>query len=127
MLLQFLVLSFQLARIAPDVQETGEALLSALPSLLLGVLALSGLTVLPLMFAFGVLLTFRVAGPVYRFEQFLRSVAKGEQVEPCVLRDGDQLENLCEAINAATAPLRDQVARDRSAEPTASPELRRVG
>ena len=116
MLLQFLVMSFLLARVAPGVQETGQELLSKLPALLLGVLAFSALAVLPFMFAFGVLLTFRVAGPVYRFEQFLAAVARGEQVEPCKLRDGDHLENLCEAINVATEPLREQVASCRSDE-----------
>jgi len=55
---------------------------------------------------FGILLTFRLAGPIYRFEQYLRSVARGEQIGPCKIRKGDELQFLCDAINDATEPLR---------------------
>ena len=58
--------------------------------------------VLPAVISVGILLTFRIAGPIYRFEEYLKAVARGENVGPCKIRKGDQLQPLCDAINAAT-------------------------
>jgi hypothetical protein len=54
----------------------------------------------------GVLTTFRVAGPLYRIEMFLKQVARGEKPADCRLRKGDELVEFCEVVNLATAPLR---------------------
>ena len=63
---------------------------------------------LPLVFAVGVLTTFRFAGPVYRFEQFLKNVIAGKAPADCRLRKGDHLQDFCQLLNQATAPLRVQ-------------------
>lgn len=55
----------------------------------------------PLMLVVGVLITHRVAGPIYRFEQHLTAIAKGENPGVCRIRQGDELQGLCDAINAA--------------------------
>ena len=58
------------------------------------------------------LVTFRIAGPIYRFEQYLAGIAEGRQLGPCRIREGDELVELCARINEATAPLRrGQLAR----------------
>ena len=58
--------------------------------------------------AVGILVTFRVAGPVYRFEQHLGSLARGEDPGTCRIRKGDELQDLCASINAAVETLRGQ-------------------
>ena len=105
LLMQFLLLGYRLTSQASLLDGSGE-LAMQVPGLLLRVLVFSVLVLLPLIFAFGVLLTFRIAGPVYRFEEYLSSVARGEQVGPCRIRKGDELQSLCNAINAATESLR---------------------
>jgi hypothetical protein len=52
-------------------------------------------------------MTHKVAGPIYRFEVFLERILRGEQPGPCKIRKGDELQYLCEILNAATAPLRE--------------------
>lgn len=53
----------------------------------------------------GILLTFRFAGPLFRFEKHLREIAAGEHTRPCRIREGDQFESLCNAINGAVERL----------------------
>ncbi|MCP3920282.1 MAG: hypothetical protein GY711_32550 [bacterium] len=113
MLLQFLLLSWQLIDSAGELAGVGGQLADQIPGMIVNVLAISVVVVAPLVLSFGILLTFRIAGPVYRFEQFLRSVAEGEQVEPCRLREGDELQSLCELVNAATASERARAAARR--------------
>lgn len=60
----------------------------------------------PLTIGVGILVTFRVAGPAYRFEQYLKAIARGEDPGPCRLRHRDELQPVCDAINAAVARLR---------------------
>ena len=66
---------------------------------------------LPLIVAVGVLVTFRVAGPVYRFEKWLEAIAKGEDPGPCRIRRGDQLHELCDRLNQAVEALRAEEKR----------------
>ena len=60
----------------------------------------------PMILALGVVLTHRIAGPLYRFEMFLTSVMAGEHPEPCRLRNGDELMEFCDLLNEVTEPLR---------------------
>ena len=100
------------------VLPTGSAeVIDLAPGLLASVLLASFLLFTPILTAVGVLVTFKVAGPVYRFETFLRDVAGGSQVDECRIRKGDELQELCEAINAATAEQRERNAA-RAAERT---------
>jgi signal transduction histidine kinase len=79
--------------------------MDALPGILSEILIFTFGLVMPLIFAVGVLITHRIAGPVYRFEQYLGQVARGEEVGPCRIRSGDELQDLCDVINDATAAL----------------------
>lgn len=106
-LMQTLIIWLRLAEAANLLPESaGNALMAMLPKLPLEVLLVSFGIVLPFTFAIGVLATFRVAGPIYRFEQYLKEVINGTQVGPCKLRQGDELQQLCDLINEATEPLR---------------------
>lgn len=86
-----------------DAEELRELLNDILMSKLLASLALgAGLTI-----AVSMIVTFRIAGPVFRMSSFLRRVRDGEQTAPCSLRKGDAFGDLCEVINEVTEPLRD--------------------
>jgi hypothetical protein len=63
--------------------------------------------VVPVALSLAVLLSHRVAGPMYRFRVFLTDVKEGRQVEPCRIRDGDEYQEFCVLINEVTAPLRE--------------------
>jgi len=106
LLLQYLLVTAHLTEAATRMPDGGSHLMSILPEMMMKVLLLSFLVVLPLMFCVGVLTTFRIAGPVYRFEQYLTAVAQGKEDGPCRLRKGDELWDLCDKINEATAALR---------------------
>lgn len=106
LILQTLLLGALLARFAEVLPQDGPVLLQELPSMLTWAILLSLGICLPLTFCVGVLVTFRVAGPLYRIEQYLRQVARGETIAECRIRKEDELQELCSLVNEATAPLR---------------------
>jgi hypothetical protein len=113
LLLQFLLLGMSLSELAADLPEGGPLLASRVPEMLLSAVGVSMLLALPLIFGFGVLITHKIAGPVYRFEQYLEQIARGEEVGPCKIREGDEFQVLCEKLNEAIAKLREnRVAQD---------------
>ena len=110
--LQFLLFGNRLAAALSRVDPGNGELLEIVPGVLVEVLVYSLLLVLPALFAIGILITFRIAGPLYRFERFLDAVARGEQAEPCRLRENDALQELCEKINVATSGLRERTGAE---------------
>lgn len=110
LILQFLLFTSSLTELAAEIPEDGALLMERIPAHVQRILLVSFLIFLPLSFCVGVLVTFRVAGPLYRFEMYLKQVIRGEKPADCRLRDGDELQGLCELINQATAPLRQQDA-----------------
>jgi len=98
-LLQILVLGRRLSEMSMMLPNDGAYLHTLTPGLLTDVLLFSFGLLLPLTFAVGVVVTFRIAGPVYRFEQYLGAVRRGEATEPCRIRRGDELQDLCDEIN----------------------------
>jgi hypothetical protein len=106
LLTQWLLLSSMLAHAANDMPVGGEYLLDLIPGLLGRSLLFSVLLALPMTMAVGILATFRITGPIYRFESYLREVVSGTQLGPCKIRKGDALGELCGLINAATEPVR---------------------
>jgi hypothetical protein len=116
-LLQALLIAMRLSERAAFLPtNAGNALIEMIPRLPLEVLLLSFGILLPLTFAVGVLVTFRIAGPVFRFEQFLKEVINGTQIGPCRIRRGDALHELCDLINEATEPLRQSRTGPQSLE-----------
>jgi hypothetical protein len=82
-------------------------------------LALSVLIVLPLMLLVGVLATHRYAGPIFAFRGFLEALTRGERPEDLRLRKHDELKDVCDLLNRATAPLRRRDAPRADARETA--------
>ena len=106
LLTQWLLFSSLLANSAHKMPVGGEYLLDIVPSLLYRSLFFSVLIALPLTLVVGVQATFRISGPIYRFESYLKEVIRGTQLGPCKIRQGDLLPELCELINQATEPVR---------------------
>jgi methyl-accepting chemotaxis protein len=103
-LLQTLLMHWQLAELGVDRQATVP---SEVVSVIVGRMQwLAFLVCLPLTLIVGVAVTFRWAGPIYRFEQHLAAIARGENVGPCRIRKGDELHDLCTRINEAVDALR---------------------
>ncbi len=121
-LFQVVLLNYSLMRLARDMVDS-DVLLSSMSGLLVTNLLVTLAVLVPLMRVFGILITHRVAGPVYRFEQHLSSIARGEDPGPCTLRKGDELRELCEIINDAVKTLKEG-APSRSAEDEESPAKR---
>ena len=65
-------------------------------------LLITSAILVPASIVFGALVTHRIAGPVYRFECYLTDIAEDSARGPCRIRKGDELHELCAAINRAT-------------------------
>ena len=103
-----ILIALTLSQLAGKLPNDGGILLTALPEFLRTNLLLTLALLVPLTIGIGVVATFKIAGPLYRFEQFLRAVRDGEQTEPCRIREGDELRELCQLLNEVTAPLRER-------------------
>ena len=131
-LLQSLHVGLRLSELSASMPEGGSYLMAVMPELPLEILLVSFGMLLPLTIAVGILVTFRIAGPVYRFEKFLKAVIRGEEVGPCHIRKGDEFQELCELINEATSAARELRARELSKVDSAPAlekpqELRKAG
>ncbi len=104
--LQYLVFQRVLVEAAAELPHDGAALLVQTNGRLALVFGVTVLLLLPATFAVGLLVTHRLVGPIYRFEKYLAQVIAGETREPCRIRKGDELVELCELINRATEPVR---------------------
>jgi hypothetical protein len=116
LLVQTTYLGLLLVELAASMPAGGDFLERVAGDLVLKALVVSMLLLLPLTALVGVHMTFRVAGPLYRFHQYMRSVAAGDDPGPCRLRDGDEFQELCDLINAGLERTRrdahDQALRD---------------
>lgn len=108
--LQATYLSTQMFDLATTLPTGGNVLESEIPGFVAKSLGVSFLILLPLTIAVGILVTFRIAGPIYRFEQWLALIAAGEEPGPCTIRKGDHLHELCEVLNEAVDHLKAEAA-----------------
>jgi len=116
LLLQFLVLGARLTSHTSSLAGISGEVVDAVPRALLETLAFSMIVLLPIIFLVGITITLRIAGPLRRFESFLGGVARGEQIGPCKIREGDRLQGLCDLINDATEPVRRASGKLRESE-----------
>ncbi len=117
LLTEFLLLAARLTSFAADMPSGGDYLASEMPGLLWGIVAFSFGVLLPTIIGIGILITFRLAGPIYRFKQHLRAVADGKRPGRCHIRKNDELEDLCELINLAIDKARQEGPLEAPAEP----------
>lgn len=104
--LQAMVFLDMLGELARSLPSDGAVLMTEASERTVWVLALSFGLLLPATFLVGLLVTHRLVGPIYRFEVYLKQVIRGETREPCRIRKGDELHELCDLINRATEPAR---------------------
>ena len=117
LLTQVLMLGAQLTTTATEMPSGGLYLASELPGMLIQSLLLSFLVLLPAVLLIGIRVTFKIAGPLHRFERYLEDIRKGEWPEPCRIRESDQLQDFCGLLNAALESARAQgEAHGRQAE-----------
>jgi len=107
--LQFVLMTAELHQVANRLPSDGSALLQQSNGIVIKLVLVSAAIFLPLTLLVGVLSTFRIAGPVYRFRRFLEAIKDGESPEDFRLRDKDELQDLAKLLNDATRPLRVQV------------------
>ncbi|MDP2913017.1 MAG: methyl-accepting chemotaxis protein [Candidatus Omnitrophota bacterium] len=67
------------------------------------------LLITPLVALIGILLSHKIAGPIYRIEQVLGSMASGDLTAHIVLRKGDELTGLADHINTLTDSIKSAV------------------
>lgn len=75
---------------------------------------LSVLLVSPLVALVGIMLSHRIAGPIFRMEAFLKNMAAGDLTSKITLRAGDELINLSDGMNDVAETLRASFQRQRS-------------
>jgi signal transduction histidine kinase len=120
MLFQFVILTTTVSTIGTRLPNDSQIFFNSIFELLLRSFLASLAIALSLTFVAGVLLTHRIAGPIYRFTQFLGAVNRGEHPGECRIRKNDELKDFCELLNVTTEPLRRQ-GEAREAEPDEAP------
>lgn len=63
----------------------------------------------PLVVVISIILSHRIAGPVFRIGKYLKSIASGDLSANLHLRKNDELQDLAEAINEMTGELKSRV------------------
>ncbi|MHC4375654.1 MAG: hypothetical protein ACYS26_03545 [Planctomycetota bacterium] len=111
-LFQIILVNRALSELGAQLPREGDLLLQAIPSLIRSSVMLTLAFLVPFMMGVGLVLTHRIAGPIYRFEQYLTAVAAGEHKGACKIRQGDELQDLCDAINDAVSALESRRSDD---------------
>lgn len=115
LLLQFALLGAFLTRFASALPEGGARVAEQGMEMLVGALMASLVLIVPVAIGVGILTTFKIAGPIYRFERYFEELARGEWNGPCQIRKGDALQETCDKLNAAVAALRETRAAREAA------------
>lgn len=111
LLIQLALLNFDLRATAQRMNDPS-VLITSIPHILGRAALFSAGMVIPLTVGIGIVVTHRIAGPIYRFEQHLSAVARREATEPCRLRDGDEFQDLCLRLNEAIEALSGLATRE---------------
>ncbi|MFN0008259.1 MAG: hypothetical protein ACKVXR_10150 [Planctomycetota bacterium] len=111
------LIAMTMSRLAKTLPNDGAELSERMPEFVRTNLILAFLVLTPVMLFIGVIATFKICGPLYRFEQFLRAVRDGRQIEPCRIRKDDELQDFCTLLNEVTAPLRERAIHESGPKP----------
>ena len=104
-LFQVVLLNRSLAELAKKMPRDGDLLMSELGSIAQTNVMLSLGFLIPFMLGVGLIMTHRIAGPIYRFERFLEQVLSNDTNGPVRIRKGDEFQELCDRINDVVAVL----------------------
>ena len=109
-----LLINFQMSLAALwsiSVQPTGtvESALDQIRHVMVKKFLISVGMAIPLAVSLGILYSFKFSGPVYRFKKYFLDLVTGRWDERCSLRKGDDLQDVCDAINSAVGTLRERI------------------
>ncbi len=79
------------------------------------------------LFIWGIIMTHRVAGPIYIISRYLRQMASGEPPKPRPLRKGDELKDFFESFSSMLASLKERASQESKLLDTAIGELKKNG
>jgi signal transduction histidine kinase len=68
----------------------------------------SSIVLILIIFAYCIIITHRIAGPIYRLEETIDKLSKGEKADFIVLRDGDELTDLANKMNKLVEKLNEK-------------------
>jgi hypothetical protein len=111
-LVQTVALGWSLGELADSTRAPG--VWEHIPEILQRNLISTLKVLVPLVMSAGILLSFRIAGPLYSIERYLRDVARdgpgapGTKGRRCSVRNRDELQELCRLVNAAVDRLREE-------------------
>jgi hypothetical protein len=111
-----------LARAAENLPNDGVLLLAEIPGALIHAAWMTVGLLVPLTLLLGISTTFTVVGPIHRFRIYLSDLLAGQATAECTIRKGDELQDLCELLNLATAPLREAGAERESVQSYPDPD-----
>ncbi len=122
-LFQVILMNQSVLQLGRSLGNPGEQVLRLGPSMLLRSMLITMSVLIPVTLGIGILVTHRVAGPAYRMRMYLENVAEnGVPEHPCKVREGDELQDLCDRVNEAIlafqeGPKVQQDEQGASAEP----------
>ncbi len=105
LMMQSLLFMAKISELSFTLPNDGSRLMSVMSETLTEIFLVSTFVFLPLTLIVGILMTFRVAGPAYRMEVYLRDLKAGKYSGPCYIRKGDKLVELCDEMNGAIESL----------------------
>jgi methyl-accepting chemotaxis protein len=74
----------------------------------------SMLLISPIVVMIGIYLSHKIAGPIYRIERFLASMAEGDLSKPLTLRRNDELMSLASGINIVLNSMKASVDKEKA-------------
>lgn len=96
----------------PDMDGTDPALAASLIAVATTLL-IELLLAIPIAYIFGIRTTHRIVGPVKRLKKTLEAIGEGDFSQQIVLREGDVLQDVAEAINQMAERLRQRYPSSR--------------
>ncbi len=106
LVLHFTLVNMDIARLGAESGPYASLVVTEVSRILWQRFLLTAAIAVPVGICLGIVVTFRLAGPVYRFERHLKALAAGEDPGLCHIRKGDEFHRLCDLINDTTARVR---------------------
>jgi methyl-accepting chemotaxis protein len=108
-IVQTTILNWALSDLAARLPADARTMVAGqTPALLTKTLIATFALLLPLTVMAGITFSFRFVGPLFAIKRFLRKTAAGEGPADCKIRKTDELQDLCDLANRATARQRAQ-------------------
>ena len=102
---QYGVVQFGLNALVMD-EPSGAELRDKASAVTLSSLYITLAVAIPLIFALGTFFTFRIVGPIYCLEKYLKSIISGQRPGDWHVRKEDELQDLCDLLNQAMEVIR---------------------